>query len=175
MMGFFVLFLAVMWVAIVGAVVIVVTLVLPKKWWRTLVRTVLILVLIPAPLVDDYLGGKQFEELCIANSEIRVAPNSAGKTVYLQETKRTIVPGTWVPIVSTPWRFVDANTGEVLVSYNTLQASGGHFTRGLSEGGVPLTFRANCEPGGIVDPVRLLEQHQIIQIQRSALGVKELK
>lgn len=172
MMGFFVQFLAILWLAIVCAIAVAGTLMLPKKWWRTVTRIVLVLVLIPVPLVDEYFGKKQFEELCKENAKIQIAPNSAGRTVYLQEPQRVHIPETWVPVISTQWRFIDATTGQVVVSYNTLQASGGRFTRGLSEGGVPLTFRAYCEPGGTVDPVSLLKQHQITQIQRSELSGK---
>ena len=148
MMGLFAVFLSLAWVAIVFAVVILVTLMLPKRWWRTLIRVVLVLVLIPIPLVDEYFGKAQFENMCKEKARVHMAPNAAGKTVYLQEPQRADVPGTWVPISTTAWRFVDAATGEVIVSYDIVQALGGRFTRGLSEGGAPYSFTGYCAPKG---------------------------
>ena len=47
-----------------------------------------------------------------------------------------------------PWRFVDAQTGETVVSYNRLGAVGGRLvqTFGFSEGKVPLLFNGTCVP-----------------------------
>jgi hypothetical protein len=97
-------------------------------------------------VVDEYFGEKQFEVLCKENKNVQISPKASGKTVYLQRTKRTEISQTWVPIVLTSWRYVDLETEEVVLSYNTLQALGGRFTRGLSEGGVPQTFAGYCDP-----------------------------
>ena len=133
----------------------------------------LFLVLVPLPLVDEIVGKRQFEKLCSENGTIHMDRSKvAGKTVYLAAVPDTQIKGAWIPVVLKPWRFVDADSGEVLVSYNTLMAVGGMWTRTLriSEGNVPLTFKGYCEPGGTVDLVKLFKEAGITQIQRSALG-----
>lgn len=148
MMGLLDIFLVLLWLAIVVAIAVVTTLVLPKRPWRAVIRIVLILILLPVPLADEYFGKKQFEELCKENANVSVAANAEGKTVYLRADAKVGLAGTWVPISMQPWRFVDVNTGEVIVSYNTLVANGGRFTRGLTESGVPYTFEGHCAPKG---------------------------
>jgi hypothetical protein len=100
-------------------------------------------------LIDEIVGAKQFERLCRENSTINVDhAKAAGRTVVLSPQPSRDVEDTWVRVVVQPWRFVDVKTGETVVSYNTLQAVGGIFVRtlGISEGGVPLTFKGSCVP-----------------------------
>jgi hypothetical protein len=117
--------------------------------WVMPSRILLSLAILPVPLIDEIIGGRQFEQLCKENSTIQVdRVKAAGKTVYLADRPDMAIEGTWVPIRMQPWTFVDATTGETVVSFNTLIAGGGRFIRtlGISEGGVPLTFRSTCVP-----------------------------
>jgi hypothetical protein len=112
-------------------------------------RVLLFLAVAPVPLIDEIVGGRQFAQLCKENSTIQVdRAKAAGKTVYLAEDPDINIKGAWVRIVLQPWRYVDATTDETIVSYNTLLAGGGVFIRtlGISEGGVPLTFKGHCAP-----------------------------
>jgi hypothetical protein len=126
--------------------------------------------LLPLPLADEIGGRRQFERLCAENALVQVNRAAAsGKTVYLARTPDIEVPGTWVHIVRKPWRFVDASTGKTIVSYDTLMADGERLIRmlGISEGGVPLTFKGFCEPKDARDVVKLLKELQLTQVQRS--------
>lgn len=105
--------------------------------------------LLAAPLTDELVGGRQFEQLCKDNATIQVDRATAvGKTVYFVPQPAIEVKGTWVRVVLKPQRFVDAKTGETVVNYNELIAGGGRLIRtlGISEGGVPLTFKGTCVP-----------------------------
>jgi hypothetical protein len=147
MMGLFVLVvLPVLWLSLVVGGVILVTLVLPRRWWRTVLRIALVLVLIPLPILDDKLAGPQFEELCRQNAQLQIIPKAVGRTVYLKGVDDVEVKDKWVPMRIRTWRFVDDESGEVLVTFNQIHASGGWFTRGLSEGRVPQTFHGSCQP-----------------------------
>ena len=114
-----------------------------------MIGVLLCLALLPMPLIDEIVGKKQFEQLCRENSMIQVdLTKAAGRTVYLADLPDVEIKDTWVRVVLKPWRFVDAGTGEVVVSYNTLMASGGKFVHALplSEGRVPLSFAGSCAP-----------------------------
>ena len=143
------LFVAVFWLVIAFYFVKLVTLVLPITWWRFLVRMALFLALLPLPLIDEIVGKRQFEKLCSEHATIQIdRAKAVGKTVYLAVQPDVEIKGTWVRVVLKPWRYVDATTGETVVSYDTLRAVGGRLIRalGISEGGIPLTFKSTCVP-----------------------------
>ncbi|WP_301100280.1 hypothetical protein [Propionivibrio sp.] len=149
MTGIYLLFVALIWLALVVWLSKVSTRKLSGTGWRIPVGLLMAAVLFPLPLIDEIIGGRQFEQLCKENSMIQVDRATAvGKTVYLLQIPDVEIKDTWVRVVLKPWRFVDATTGELVLSYNSLMAAGGRFIRtlGISEGGVPLIFHGSCEP-----------------------------
>jgi len=164
MMGLYLLFLAVVWLAVAIGLVSLLTRYLPARWRKNPLRALLILALLPLPIVDDILGGIQFKQLCKENSVIHVERATAeGRTVYLADVPLRELSGTWVPITVVEWRYVDAKTGDTVLSYNVLTAASGlfHLTS------VPLTFKGYCAPGGsgrVADD--LLKQLHITVIKR---------
>lgn len=178
MTGIYLLGVTAIWIFIVIFLTKIITTKLAGQTWRTLVRVLIFVVLLPLPLADEIIGGKQFEQLCKENSNIQVdRMKAAGKTVYLADLSDVQIKGTWVPIRLQPWRFVDVTTNEPVVSYNILHATGGRLIRALriSEGDVPLTFKDYCEPGGRVYPLQLFKELEVTQVQRSALNIKAQK
>ena len=150
MTGIYLLVVVFIWVAFVIWVGKISTEKLPMATWRIPVASLIIAALLPLPLIDEIVGGKQFEKLCKENSTIQVdRTTAAGRTIFLAKTVDVEIKGTWVRIIMQPRKFIDASTGETVVSYNDLIADGGHFisTLGISEGGVPLTFKGWCHPG----------------------------
>ena len=175
MTGILLIFVAVLWLVVAFYLVKLIAILLPAIWWAYLLRVVLYLALLPLPLIDEIVGKRQFEKLCSENATVQVdRAKATGRTVYLANLPDVEIKGTWVRVVSKKWRYIDATTGETVVSYNTLQAVGGRFilALGISEGGVPLTFKGFCEPEGRVDPLKLFKEIGITQIKRSALGAK---
>ncbi len=168
MTGLLLLVVMVVWLVVVNWIGKFVTTKLPERWWRTPARVLILVALLPLPLVDEIIGGRQFEQLCKENSTIQVdRVKAVGKTVYLNSLPETNVQGTWVPISVHYWRFVDATTGELVVSYNTLRATGGRLIRalGISEGNVPLTFKSSCEPKGSPASIEAFENFGITYIE----------
>ncbi|MDK9714642.1 MAG: hypothetical protein OEL86_11200 [Sulfuritalea sp.] len=149
-MGGLILFFVIgLWIALIVWLSKVIATRIPSARWRLPVGLLVFAVLVPLPVLDELVGGRQFERLCRENSTILVNRATAvGRTVYLAKTSPLLAKGTWVPVIVQPWRYVDATTGEVVVSYNTLRAKGGRFLK-VSEGHVPLTFTGSCEPTGI--------------------------
>lgn len=160
MSGLYLLVIAALWLALVSALSYVLTSHVKKMTLRAVLALLLIGVLLPLPLVDEFFGKRQFEQLCKDNAAIQVDRNTAvGRTVYFVPQPAVEVPGTWVRIVMKPQRFVDAATGETVVTYNELMADGGRLVQafGFSEGRVPLTFRSSCVPANRPASVQTFE------------------
>ena len=160
MSGLIALLVLVVWFVIVVAVVNVFAARIKSGALRFAVVVVAIAALLPMPLMDEYMGRSEFEKLCAANSEVRVdLASAAGKTVYLASVERVKIANSWLPIYIFPWKYVDSTTGEVVVAYNVIQATGGWLGRHASEGGVPFTFVGHCQPvdipGGTEDFAKL--------------------
>lgn len=61
-------------------------------------------------------------------------------------------------------------TGEAIVSYNTFYVE--RYWMRMNESGRPFTFKGTCEPGGVVDDIKLFRELGITQIQRSEIQLK---
>ena len=149
MTGIFLLIIVALWAWACLAMTRALSRKVPSMGWRLVIAPAVFVVLLALPLIDEIVGGKQFEQLCKENSTIQVnRETAAGKTVYFAPEPDFEIKGAWVRIVLRPRRFIDASTGETVVSYNELMATGGWLTRALaiSEGGMPLTFRGTCVP-----------------------------
>lgn len=142
MSGIFLLFVAALWLIAAFFISKLIVRMLPETWWRWLVGAILFLALLPLPLIDEIVGAKQFAKLCKENATIQVdRTKAAGRTVFLNYTAPVELKGTWVPVWLQSWQFVDATTGETVISYNTLRAGSGKL--GPSSLG-PLTFAGEC-------------------------------
>jgi hypothetical protein len=171
MTGLLLLGMAVVWLAVAAFIAVLVFRNLPKRPWRIPFALALFLLLIPLPLIDELVGERQFEQLCKVNSAIQIdRTKAARKTIYLADTPDSEVKGTWVRVVMQPRRFVDAATGEPVVSYYRLTAAGGLFVHAfrLSEGRVPLSFKGWCEPGDQHTLKNLFKELEITLIRRPA-------
>lgn len=178
MTGIYLLFVAAIWLALVIWLSKFVARKLPMATWRIPVAAAIFAVLLPLPLVDEIVGGRQFAQLCKENSTIHVDRVTAvGKTVYLAQAPDVEIKGTWVRVVLQPRRFVEATTGETVVSFNDLIAVGGRFIRvlGISEGGMPLTFRGWCHPGDQYALEQLFKELKISVVRRPENKIGEGK
>ncbi|MFC7421460.1 hypothetical protein ACFQNF_16465 [Iodobacter arcticus] len=122
---------------------------LSEEWWRNVILILLFLTILPLPLVDEIIAKKQFERLCKENEFINIDREKAvGKTVYLDSKPEIIIQGTSIPIAIHQWRFIEENTKELVVSYNTLRADGGILQRmlGVPPSDGPVTFESTCRP-----------------------------
>ncbi len=148
MTGLFLLFIATAWIAVAAAIAYASTSSIRMKTLRFLLSVAVWGLLLPLPLIDELVGKLQFDRLCNEYSAIQIDANARGKTVYLEETSDVELQGTWLRIVRKPWRFVDAQSRDSVVVYNTLLADGGWLVRSLSltEGGAPISFRGSCSP-----------------------------
>ncbi len=171
MTGIYLLVVAMGWLAFVAWLSVFSTKKLPLSTWRVPVALAIFAVALPLPLVDELVGKRQFEQLCAENSTVHVDRATAvGRTVYFVPQPNVEVKGTWVRIVLQPRRYIDATTGEVIVSYNELIASGGHLIRalGVSEGGMPLLFRGTCVPANRPASTKTFEPYGIRYIEPPA-------
>jgi len=147
MIGLYFFFLLIVWICLAGWLSTRITRKLPDSPRRYFIRLVLFAVLLPLPLIDEIIGKWQFERLCQENSTVYIAPDAKGRTVYLADMlSDEVVKGAWLPIRMQKWRNVDATTGEIIVSFNSLHARGGWFSRTFFGGWVPVTFKGSYYP-----------------------------
>lgn len=171
MIGLYFLFLVALWIGFVLLVSMFIAKRLPTSKWRPLFGVCLFTTLLPLLFIDELIGKWQFERLCQENSTIYIAPDAKGKTVYLAEPHREYIKGTWVRIWKQNWRYVDATTGETIVSYNTLGAVGGWFVRTFyNEREGPFLFKKSYSPPTLVDTKNIMERNGINRIQRENLN-----
>ena len=146
MIGLYLLFLLGIWTVLVAWLSVKIAKRLPVPKWRPLVGIGLFIILLPMVLIDELIGKWQFEQLCQENSTIYIAPDAKGRTVvYQANPPDDVVQGTWVRIRIQKRRYVDATTGETIVSYKNVKARGGWFMRSFFWGD-PIIFKGYCQP-----------------------------
>lgn len=149
MVFLFVLLAVSTWAALSAALSFAVTKRLKTAPVRRLLALTLWVVLLPLPVIDELIGAMQFARLCGDYQQVHVAVTATtGRTVFLEASPTSSVEGTLIPVLIQPWRFVDANTRELVVSFNTLSAGAGRLAQisRISESGTPLTFHGTCLP-----------------------------
>nr|WP_321467021.1 hypothetical protein [uncultured Desulfobulbus sp.] len=92
------------------------------------------------------------------------------------DTPDEYVKGTWVRIWKQKWRYIDATTGETIVSYNTLGAVGGWFVRTFyNEREAPLIFQGYYVPPNRPVNVEMFQKIAINRIDRPKQNFGESK
>lgn len=125
---------------------------LPDQSWRSFAKLIIFVSLLPLPLIDEIVGGWQFAQLCKANV-VRIDKETArGRRVYDDLSGYQVpVPGTWVKVWKMTSRYLDATTGELVMSFDQLRAEGGHLFPGFDSGHDPLIFKGTCAPPNVGD------------------------
>lgn len=144
----------------------------PKRWWGKAVQILIAVLLMPLPLIDEIVGGVQFDELCKVHNTIQVDRASAkDRTVYLLDQTSTRIGGLAVPVRLQNWTFVDATTREAVLAYVMLYAEGGKLIHAVkfSEGDEPMTFKSSCIPNKHIEQAQLFKDLSIKQVQRSTI------
>jgi hypothetical protein len=152
MSGLLFLTTVVLWLCVLKWVVNKIGRRMPDRPWRRFAKFGIFALLLPLPLIDEIVGGQQFAHLCESNVVHVNKATAHGKTVYAEGgTYEQPVPGMWVKIWKMPSRYLDAETGEVVLSFDQLRAEGGRFFPGFDSGHDPLTFKGTCHPSGVLD------------------------
>ena len=118
--------------------------------WRYAVGLAAFVVLLVAPVADEILGGIRFKALCEREAVLKIdAEKVRGRTLRRFGVK---LPPVSAVLDIERWResFVDTASGEELISYVWLRATGGWLIRALhiSEGNEPLLVHpSTCDPG----------------------------
>jgi hypothetical protein len=169
MIGVVFLFTIAGWCVIAFVIALGVARLLPWYWIRWFVGVSLFAGLLILPLGDEITGGREFAQLCRANSAIDVNQDKAiGRTVYEADGEFTEVAGTNLPVFERSVDFIDADTGEKVLGFRQLKTPGGGLSEALrfSETHVPLTFDGECNPGENGGLESLFEKLHITRIKK---------
>ena len=178
MTGILLLFVVGIWLTVVVWLSKIISIKVPNASLRSPVGVLIFAVLLPLPLIDEIVGGRQFAELCKRHDAVQVDRERAnGKTVYFLDQPDRWIENLAIPVRLQKWTYVDVATRETVVEWHELYALGGYLIRSLkiSEGNVPLTFKGSCAPGGGVDSIQLFKKLGVIQVQRSTIDKAEKK
>lgn len=167
MTGLFLLLVLGIWVAIVVILVRFVARRLRSNVLRVLIGAFLIMVLLPLPVADEIIWGRQFKRLCSEKSHIEIDSKATwGRTVWFGGGQRERIQLGSIEVHETRVNIVDAKNQEPIYHYYRLEAKGGFLIRslGISEGDYPLLFRGFCQPADL--PV-INKNLGLVEINRS--------
>jgi len=158
MIGIISFFVLIVWICLAGWLTAVINKRITKRLppgseLRPLIGIALFPLVLMLPVIDEAIGMWQFKRLCQENATVYIAPDAKGRTVYSAGMQDVAVPYTWIlPIRMQRWRYVDATTGEIIVSYNQLYASPGWIFRTFFRGFArePLLFKGFYQPPNIL-------------------------
>jgi len=137
MTGLLLLLVAGLWLVVVVFVSRWVGSLAKAPWRRAVVGGLAFALLLPLPLLDEIVGGYQFRSLCRANaSEYRLGvPDPEGRTAkVVVDPSNRYISGKNLRIRHSRVTYLDAKTGEEILS----------FDRYVAEGGVPPPARPAC-------------------------------
>lgn len=152
MTGLLLLLVAGLWLVVVVFVSRWVGSLAKAPWRRAVVGGLAFALLLPLPLLDEIVGGYQFRSLCRANaSEYRLGvPDPEGRTAkVVVDPSNRYISGKNLRIRHSRVTYLDAKTGEEILSFDRYVAEGGVLIRtlGISESNSPLTVgRPSCSP-----------------------------
>ncbi len=141
---------------------------LPAAKWRPLAGIALFFVLTSSLFIDEVIGNWQFQRLC-AKQTVYIAPDAKGRSVYLADVPDEPIKDFWLHGWIQKWRYVDAETGETIVSYNLLHWNGGWFMRAIkwNGGSEPFFYKGICGPENYPVGVKGFKSLGINQMNRS--------
>jgi hypothetical protein len=139
--GLIMLMVAFIWLGIVVLIARFIATYIRNLNLQLLVQGLIIVVLTPLPLVDEILGKREFEQLCLENKTISVDKVTAvGRVVYL-DFKHENIKSKWLKIRLVNWRYLDATTNELVLGYKEFEAER-TWLRGNA--GTPFLFKGVC-------------------------------
>lgn len=169
MTGLFLIAVLGIWCGIAIFIARVLTIKVKNAWARRLGATILVLVLLPLPVADELIAAPQFRALCEEGTKLEFDPLTIrGKTIF---SKANPTPDPRITVGTLhgyyiPWRYYDAATKELVISYRTYDIKGGLLIRllGISEKTAPLTFTGYCGPVEHKKWLQFLKLNQLSEI-----------
>jgi len=128
MAGLIGLFLIAIWLLICGAFAAKIPQWLGAKRRTWLWSLLLFPILVIAPIVDELVGMRQFEQLCKERAVVHVSPDADQvKRAKRGDSSYVALPGYWINITSQPVAYVDVDSEKVFLSYEILHTKGGRI------------------------------------------------
>lgn len=152
MTGLFLLLVVFVWVLFSVFISFLVSRRIESKVFKVILSSLIFIALLFVPLADEIIAKNEFMELCDRGTEMKFNKDSiVGKKVKLVVDDEGLVKDLWVDINEFSWRYLDVDSGLLMLSYKTYRAKGGWLIRffGVSESDSPLIFNSECGPKNI--------------------------
>jgi len=160
MSGIYLLIVLVIWLYVVKNII---RYLVNDGWpdnFKIIVRVVLFLVLMIAPVADEVVVWFTFNDLCDKNSSVDIDIENAKDKIVKLRTERDpnnskyikmptrVINGALIPIVEESYKYVDPHTNKVVISYKVFRVKGGWLINalGISNNDSPLLFNNICYP-----------------------------
>jgi hypothetical protein len=113
---------------------------------KTAVLSVMFIILLSAPVIDEIIGGFQFRALCQQGTKLVYEEKKVrGKTLIWSGTPKELVEGTIIPIYEADRFLAEQTTNEILIEFKEYYASGGWLSRAIGVNTKrPYTFNGVC-------------------------------
>lgn len=115
-----------------------------------------------APVLDEFIGRWQFNQLCEKEAVIWLSPNWKGVEAVRNVSSSFFSNASWtfIPIQIQPLEYVDASTGQPFMSYSALHTKGGLLlgTFGLGLGGA-----TSCWPKKEIEIRKMVDIDKLIK------------
>jgi hypothetical protein len=115
-----------------------------KIWKEQLALFVLMPLIFISPIADELVGRWQFSQVCKANDIVHIGPEAntvkRAKSVDLSSVE---LDWKWIPMKETMTQYIDLDTGQVFLSYKSIQKDWGYLLKALDGlGAIP----SDCRP-----------------------------
>lgn len=123
---------AAVWLVVVIALTVWIPRLLGPGWPRTVARLILFPMLLVLPAADEWIGRRQFKELCEREAVLYLSPNWRGveraKEIRTQINTNCYITNTQ----GTKYEYIDINTGVIFFSYSIYNRDKGFIMKRVS-------------------------------------------
>ena len=135
---------AALWLVVVIVLTVWIPRILGDGWPRTIARLILFPVLLVLPIADEWIGRRQFKELCEKEAVVKLSPNwRSTKYARVIREPEINLPEYFIPIQSQTIKYLDANSKEVFLEYKIFFTYGGFL---MTKIGFGLGLFRSCSP-----------------------------
>lgn len=149
------------WLVVVIALTVWIPRVLGDGWPRTIARLILFPVLLVLPIADEWIGRRQFKELCEREAAVTLSPNwQIVKRAQKASAGPVYLNGYIIQIREWTTKFIDADTGKEFFLSKAFITNGGIL---FGRFGLGLGTSRSCSPPDEFQIMHMINIDQLLK------------